>query len=279
MTFRLEESTGADLSLDRDNLTIVRKFRVLGTLPYSSSTDAFDAVASVVIGLIRMSYPTYQTDMGLLFWNSIQLHENFYAQNYDISVTYSPLNKQSGAYQITVDQAVGNAKVTAGTRIAGYPTASCPDNEGTFFDGTEITGVDVPVAEDRIMVSYRHPQAFLNIDYIRRIGTLRGYPNSDAFLGYAAGEVMYMGGNFTQSDCEATATYNFAISPNVTNLVIGGITVTAKSGFDAVSPVYKPDTDVSGDGKTHAIKKLLGIEIIRPRAHKVYQSVFGWGGT
>lgn len=278
MAFTLKETTGADANLDRDALTVTRKFSVLGKFPYSGSLDAFDYVSSEVMGLIRMSYPTYQTDYGLLFWNSIQLHENHYAQHYDCSVVYSPFDKQTGAYQISIDQAVGNVHVTAGTRIAGYGDAnSAVDNGGVFFDGEEVTGTEVPVAEDRFTVMYRHPQAFLNLPYIRAIGTLRGYPNSLAWLGYAAGEVRYMGGNFTQTDCEATATYSFEYSPNVTNLVVGGITITTKSGFDVISPVYEPTAEANGAGKTHALKKLKYIEIIRPRVHKPYGSVFGWG--
>ncbi len=277
MTLTLRLAVGSDLTLDRENLTIVRKFHVDGRLPYTQGGDCFDYLSSAVMGLIVTGYSTYSTPMGTLYWNAIQLHENFYAQSYDISVTYSPFNRQTGTYQITVDQAVGNVHVTAGTRIAGYPTASCPNHEGTFFDGTEVTGCEVPVAEDRISISYRHPQAWLNASYIRAIGALRGYPNSDTFLGYDIGEVRYMGGNFTQSDCEATAVYNFEISPNATNLVIGGITVTTKSGFDVVSPVYKVTTDTDGAGDVHPSKQLQGIEIIRPRAHKAYKSVFGWG--
>ena len=273
MTLTLELVTGSDLTLDREALTIVRKFRVRGILPYTGGGDAFDYVSSQVMGLITASYPTYGTPMGTLYWNSIQLHEQFYAQHYDVSVTYSPFNKQSGTYQITVDQAVGNVHVTAGVRQAGYNgTGTCPNNGGVFYNGEEVTGCDVPVAEDRITVSYRHPQAYLNAGYIRAIGVLRGYPNSDTFLGYAAGEVRYMGGNFTQSDCEASASYAFEISPNVTNLVVAGCTVATKSGFDVLSPTYEKSA-VSSLG----VKLVQGIEVIRPRAHKAYKSVFGWG--
>ena len=163
MAFTLKQIVGSDQTLDRDKLTIVRKFQVRGTLPYTGGTDAFDYVASEVMGLIMSSYATYGTPMGTLFWNSIQLHENHYAQLYDASVTYSTINKQTGTYQITVDQAVGTQKVTAGERIAGYgPAANEVDNEGVFFDGKEVTGIEVPVAEDKITVSYRHPQAYLN---------------------------------------------------------------------------------------------------------------------
>jgi hypothetical protein len=174
-----------------------------------------------------------------------------------------------------VDQAVGTQKVTAGERIAGYGT-NCPDNQGVFFDGKEITGIEVPVAEDKIAVSYRHPRMYLNHAYIRGVGKLRGYPNSDTFLGYSPGEVVYMGGQFTESEAEASASYNFAISPNVTNLVIGGITVTEKKGWDALNCIYEDIVD-SSSGSDQAARVLKGIETIRPREWKAYRSAFGWG--
>jgi len=273
MAFECSLVTGSDITLSRDALTIVRKFRVKGTLPYGEGGDAFDRVSNVAMAFIRAHYPTYTTPMGVLHWNSIQLHENFYALNYDLSVTYSPVNHQSGTYQITIDQAVGNVRVTAGERIAGYNgVGTCPNNGGVFYDGKEITGCDVPVAEDKITISYRHPQGFLNAGYIRNIGQLRGYPNSDTFLGYQPGEVTYMGGNFSQTDCEASASYAFAISPNVADLVVAGCTITEKKGFDVISPTWMPAV---ADGLP--LKKVQGIEIIRPRAWKAYKTAFGWG--
>lgn len=278
MSFTLRLATGSDLTLDRESMTIIRKFNVVGKLPYSFGGDAFDYVSSAVMAQIVSNYPQYSTPMGMLYWNSIQLHENFYAQSYDVSVTYSPANKQNGTYQIQVDQAVGNVRVTAGTRIAGYgPAANEVDNGGVFYNGTEVTGTDVPVAEDRITIMFRHPQSYLNGPYIRAIGKLRGYPNSDTFLGYAAGEVRYMGGNFTQTDAEATASYAFAISPNATNLSVAGITIASKSGFDVISPTYESEDEANPGGKTHSLRKVSYIEIIRPRQHKAYRPVFGWG--
>ncbi len=287
MTLTLKLAVGSDLTLDRENLTIVRKFSVLGTLPFAGGGDAFDYVASYVMAAIQnggvdpngAAYgPTYQTQMGMLFWNSIQLHESHYAQLYDASVTYSPFDRQSGTYQVSVDQAVGNQHITAGTLIDSYP-ATWPGNGGAFHDGSENIGCSIPVSEDRITIQYRHPKAFLNWDYTRAVGKLRGFPNSDTFLGYAAGEVRYMGGNFSQTDCEATASYTFDISPNApaNSITIGGVTITKEtSGFDVIQVVFAPDTDTAG-GETHAVQKVLGIDVIRPRAHKAYKSVFGWG--
>ena len=275
MALFLEPIVGSDATLDRDALTIVRKFRVRGTLPYSGGGDCFDTVSSLVMGLINSNYPQYGTPMGTLFWNSIQLHESYYAQLYEVSVTYSPFRRQSGTYLLRIEHAAGMAKATAGERIAAYGT-SPGDNEGTIWNGEEVVGVDVPFNQTRIVISYRHPQMFLNHAYLRAVGALVGHPNNDTFLGYAPGEIAYAGGNATESECEASAEYSFEVSRNESNLVVGGITITTKTGFDIVSPVYKWDTD---SGK--AIRPIDYIEIIRPhgREWKDYVSVFGWGGS
>lgn len=284
----LELMVGSELTLDRETLSIVRKFRVLGTLPVSS--DAFDAVASYVMyaiqtgGVDRNGHaygPTYLTPQGLLYWNSIQLHENFYGQSYEISVTFGPHQKQeTGTYMVRIEHAAGMAQATAGERISGYPT-DCPDNNGVVFNGQDVVGVDVPYNQTRIVISYRHPQAFLNHAYLRAIGALVGHPNSDVFLGYDPGEICYTGGNASQSDCECTAEYSFEVSRNVTNLDVGGIAIAEKKGFDVISPVYRWDTDEDQDGKTAAIRTIHYIEIIRPhgREWQSYADKFGWGGA
>jgi hypothetical protein len=290
----LELVVGSDLTIDRDNLTIVRKFRVKGTLSGIAS-DAFDTVASSVMGSIVAGGtdpnghdygPTYITPQGLLYWNSIQLHESYYAQLYEISVTYSPYNKQTGTYLVRIEHAAGTAKATAGERIAGYPAdsgypgESAANNEGVIFDGQEVVGVDVPFNQTRIVISYRHPQMFLNHAYLRAVGSLVGHPNNDIFLGYDPGEIAYAGGNATESEAEASAEYSFEVSRNAVNLVVGGITIDEKKGFDIVSPVYKWDTDEDSGGSVRAIHPIDYIEIIRPRGREWadYVSVFGWGG-
>ncbi|MHC4335961.1 MAG: hypothetical protein ACYSUV_19760 [Planctomycetota bacterium] len=289
MALTLELIVGSDLTLNRDNLTIVRKFRVKGTLPYTTGGDCFDTVASQVMYEIQTggtdpngyAYgPTYDTPMGLLYWNSIQLHESYYAQAYDIGVTYSPHEKKTGTYLVRVEHAAGTAKATAGERIAGYPTADAVDNKGVIWNGQEVVGVDVPFNQSRIVISYRHPEAFLNHDYLRAVGRLVGHPNDDTFLGYAPGEIAYTGGNATESETEASAEYTFEVSRNVTNIEVGGITIADKKGFDIISPVYKWDTEDDAGGTTKAIRPIDYIEIIRPRGREWmnYVSVFGWGG-
>lgn len=283
MALTLQLITGSDLTLDRDNLTILRKFRIKGALPYTGGGDCFDVVSSLVMGLIKTTYPTYGTPMGTLYWNSIQLHESYYAQLYELSVTYSPYDKQTGSYLIRVEHAAGTAKATAGKWLATYPTAERPgtdSNKGVIFNGQEVVGVDVPFNQTRIVISYRHPQMFLNHAYLRAIGTLVGHPNNDTFLGYAPGEIAYAGGNATESECEASAEYSFEVSRNETNLEVGGITITEKKGFDVISPVYKWGTADDAGSNTKVIRPIEYIDIIRPRGREWmnYVSTFGWGG-
>ena len=279
MALTLELITGSDLTLDRDSLTIVRKFRVKGTLPFAGG-DAFDVVSSLVMGLIQMTYPTYQTPMGKLHWNSIQLHESFYAQLYEISVTYSPIKKQTGTYLVRVEHAAGTAKATAGVLKNSYPTAPAVSHGGVIFDGQEVVGVDVPFNQTRIVISYRHPQMFLNHAYLRAVGKLVGHPNNDIFLGYSPGEIAYDGGNATESEAEASAEYSFAVSYNETDIVVGGITIADKKGFDIISPVYKSGVATAADSDKKGTRTIDWIDIIRPsgREWTNYVPVFGWGG-
>lgn len=289
MALTLELVTGSDLTLNRDALTIVRKFRVRGTLPYTGVGDAFDAVATQVMDLVNTTYPMYATPQGTLFWNSIQLHESFYAQLYEISVLYSPFDRQTGTYLVRVEHAAGTAKATAGERIGGYPvTAFNPNeldealkgNKGVIWNGQEAVGVDVPLNQTRIVIAYRHPQGYLNHAYLRNVGELVGRPNKDNFLGYDSGEIAYAGGNATESACEASAEYSFEVSRNELDFDVGGITIDEKKGFDIISPFYEWDTEDDSSGNTHAIRILKYIEIIRPRGREWvnYVSAFGWGG-
>lgn len=285
----LELVVGSDLTLDRETLTIVRKFRVKCLLSGMAS-DVFDTVATYVMAAIstggvdpsgHVYGPAYATPRGVLYWNSIQLHEVHYAQNYEASVTYTPYGQQeSGTYMVRIEHAAGTAKATAGKHMDVYPAGSPVGNKGVIWNGQEVVGVDVPYNQTRIVISYRHPQSYLNHAYLRGIGTLVGHPNEDTFLGYDPGEICYAGGNATESEAEASAEYSFEVSRNEEGLEVGGITITQKKGFDVISPVYKWDTDEDAAGKTVVVRPIHYIAIIRPRGREwtPYASIFGWGG-
>lgn len=272
MTFRFELVTGGDISMEPPAATF--KWRSTGSPPaLPSSYDYFTYIASYALQNIPR---TYSHPRGLIFLQDIQVHENVYARHYEITAPYGRRKRDAGAYQISVDQTGGTVHVTAGTRIAGYGDAANAVNNGGLIgvDGDEVHGCDIPIEETKINVQFRHPSAFLTRDYIHSTGRLVGFPNADTFLGYEAGEVVYLGGQFTETDTESTAQYSFAISYNRTNFSVGGITITQKYGWDVISPVYKYATD-----NGYGVRQLQYIEIIRPAGREwvSYGPVFKWG--
>lgn len=275
--FRLEQLPGGDIGSEPPSATM--KWRSTGN-PGSWDGDYFSWIASYAL---RNIPKTFRHPLGILHLQDLQVNEVVHGLLYEISAPYGLFKKETGAYQITVDQTGGTVHVSAGTRIAGYgPAANEVDNGGLIgVEGDQVKGVDIPVETSKISVNFRHPEGALNRDYIIKIGRLVGRPNNDTFLGYDPGEVIYLGGNFTESNTEATATYQFAISYNLTNFVVGGITVTEKAGWDVLSPIYKETTYTDGEGNDHAVKNLAYIEIVRPagRSWLNYAPAFGWGGA
>jgi len=193
-------------------------------------------------------------------------------------VSYSPHESEAGAYSITVDQSGGSVNVTAGTVIGKFGAdapadlADVPPTIGV--QGETVRGVNVPVEDTRISVTFRHPGGKLNQAFIRAIGQLVGFPNSDPFFGYEAGEVIYRGGQLTETDTEATAQYAFGISYNRQNFEVAGITISDKKGWDILDPVYADE--VKADAPTKQIKYF---KTVRPagREWKAYRPVFGFG--
>lgn len=274
MAFRFNLITGNDMTMEPPTVTL--KYRSEGAPEPLPGLDMFDYVASFALAVVPA---TYTHPLGILHLQDIQIHENWYAKEYMITAPYTrKKGKQAGAFQITVDQIGGTVHVIAGRRIAGFgPDADKVDNGGLIgVDGDEVHGVDIPIEETRINIRFRHPQGTLNAAYIKATGRLVGFPNDDGFLTYAPGEVLYLGGNFDESETEASAQYSFVISYNRSNFPVGPIIVSEKSGWDVISVIFKDDVD---DGA--AVKKIRYVEIVRPagREWKNYATVFGWGGT
>lgn len=280
MALSFELVTGSDVTLSRGDLHVQRKFRATDTIPQTDSGDYFDLISDAAIAWIRVNAPYYQTPYGLLHWQSIQVLERFYALNYEINVTYGPQNHQAGAYTISVDGTGGTAHVTSGTVVSAWgpnaPTDAADVSPLIGVVNGEPTGVDIPVEKVMVSVQFRHPGGFLSAYYVKSIAALVGYPNADYFLSYEPGEVMFLGPRFTQTSCEASAQYDFAISRNRANFIVGGITIGAKTGWDVLHPVLKyeeKDDKVIPTVDYYVISRPAG------RGWVPYASVFGWGGT
>jgi len=279
MAIRFEKVHGRTMEINPVNPTVVEKYRFTrshqDSLPAGHAGGIFDYVADYALFAIPRSID--YNPVGTLWLQDIKINEVTYAREYLIDAPYASIKKESGAYQLTVDLIGGTTHVKAGVLINIYPPGT-PDNGGIIGydrDSDTIHGAEVVTPEMKIIVSYRAPQNFLNAAYIKRLFYVIGHFNSDTFLTFEPGEVQYIGGPFTESESEATARFTFAVSPNETDLDIGGVTVSEKKGSDLISPIFL-DIDIGGKPR----KEVDAVEVIRPPSHSwvPFVPAFGWGG-
>lgn len=110
----------------------------------------------------------------------------------------------------------------------------------------DIEGVDILFPQTRFSLSYKFTQASVTQSYILQVEELVGTVNNAAFKGRAAGEVLFTGWKLTtDSEGNVSASYEFAVSKNETNIDIGGIIVTSKEGWDYLWARYKSEVDTT----------------------------------
>ena len=96
--------------------------------------------------------------------------------------------------------------------------------------------------------------------YHNQLADTLGKINDSSWRGKGAGEVLFTGVSGSENDDGSwDLDYQFKISRNVTNLVVGGVTVTEKKGWELIEPQY----DDSGYGN---LAPLLAM-----RLHSVYE--------
>ena len=94
--------------------------------------------------------------------------------------------------------------------------------------------------------SYESDDPRLSAAYRHTLSELTATVNNAAFRGYEAGEVLFVGAQATNSGTNIIeVTYNFAVSKNEENIIIGDITVPFKKGWDYLWVQYQ---DVEGGG-------------------------------
>lgn len=266
---------GAEQSVGNSTATLY--FRIEGSLDVPP-TDWFNTIAQLALTAPEIP-AVLSTTAGLLYRQDMRIVESTYGRQYLITVPFgkSKKDQEPGAYSIAFSQTGGTVHQKVGRWIANYgdDKPAAPKDNVAFIgqdpSNNTVEGVDLPVADSKIIVSFRHPGGALNTTYIKAIAEVVGYPNEDEFLGYEPGEVRFMGGDFGETEAEATATYNFEIKRNRRNIKIGDVTVDEATGFDVIDVEWKKDKDTP-----RAIVRY--VTIIRPREWIPYQSVFGWGG-
>jgi hypothetical protein len=217
------------------------------------------------------------TPSGVLYRQDLVIEPNgpeiWYAR-----VPYGPKNKVLGSYRLSYDTTGGTIHLKAGlAHVASYaaPGAGAPPNhQGAIgVNGEEVEGVEVVSDACKITVTFSHPAGIVTLARIKHLTELTGRVNSDTFLTYAPGEVLFLGSVGEEgTEVETEAAYQFAMSRNLQNQVIAGIEGVQKDGWDVSWIEFRDAVDA---GKPVRRPRYLHVERVYKRVPLAISLGFG----
>lgn len=133
-----------------------------------------------------------------------------------------------------------------------FPGENPPDFNGVIgWDGERAEGVEIVVPSLQFEITKRQPRGQITQAYVTTLRGLTGKVNNATFLGYPAGEVMFMGARGRQStEDDPEVTYYFVISENLTGIQIGGVGPVDKKGHEYLWVFYQVWTDQNASVQT-----------------------------
>lgn len=163
---------------------------------------------------------------------------------------------QPGTWHFSFDTAGGTHKITQslknvwrGERSSSNPA---PDLLGAIgYDGKKVQGVEIVVPKLEFSITaYYAPQA-VTTTFMANIARNTGKTNNDPWLGFAAGEILFLGGSGNgdiplvhgQRVKPISVTFKFAASENRENIKVGDILVPSKKGWEYLCVKYEKVED------------------------------------
>jgi hypothetical protein len=147
-----------------------------------------------------------------------------------------PRKRNVGSFQLSFDTTGGTVHITASKQtIAAYGTGATVNDHkqsiGVTGPDKDPEGADVVIPVLKLTATFKHPQGIITLPQIKNLARWTGKVNSDTFLTFAPGEVLFLGCTGSEgTDSPTDIQYHFACSENLTGLSIGGITVANKLG-------------------------------------------------
>lgn len=240
-----------------------------------------DVVRALAISLTPTLISTAQ---GILYRQDIAISEAGYSV-FDVTVPYAQRKREVGQWSLDFDtmgatQHIDNSGPFGGTIAAYDADGPIADPDGLygnmigFQSDDKIEGCDKIQPSLKLSVSFKHPLGVITPGQIKTISRVTGTVNSTTFLGFDAGEVLFLGATGKEgTDVETEVVYHFDASENVSNLQVGDIVVVTKNGHDFSWVRYVKNPV---DGKP-------GVKPDRVMVERVYKrkdlgTILGFGG-
>lgn len=212
----------------------------------SSGTDVFhflgDNVPRLFGGLPLTNIEV--VPLGPLLFSAVCSYGIESGANNRTNISPPPITTNSGA-----DSYVFSFSTTGGTYRRKHAVENnqnfgpAPTNLLDFinWNGQECEGIDVVIPQLQFNIRKRRAGSSITLPYINTLVSLTGKTNNAAFMGFAAGELLFLGAEGQQvKDGDTEITYTFSAQPNVASLTVGGITVTDKKGHEYIWSYITP---------------------------------------
>lgn len=201
------------------------------------------------------------TIYGILYRQDIRVRQSAYNQ-FDVEIPYAARKAEQGEWTWDYDTSGASIHITNSKEtIESYPVSTAPDHKGAIgVSGDDVAGTERVIPALKINVHYKHPSGIVTLARVKALAAITGTVNSDTFLTFAPGEVLFLGSRGQDgTEAEASATYMFAMSSNATGLSIGDITGVAKKGWQTAWIAYKENVD---GGKPARVPQYVYVERI-----------------
>jgi hypothetical protein len=216
---------------------------------------------------------------GILYRQDVQTTQTAFNQ-WTVDVPYGVRKNVTGDFTWDFDTTGGTIHITQAKAEAGrFPAASAPDQKGAIaVDGDEVKGTEIIVPAMKLNVNFRHPLGVITIPQAKFLSNITGTVNSDSFLTFAPGEVLFLGARGSDgTDAEATVSYQFAMAANQTGQTIGDITGVSKKAWEVAWIRYK-DAIVTADGKEVPTREPKFVYVDRVYEEIAMAAALGFGG-
>jgi hypothetical protein len=243
------------------------------TLKYVASGTSDDLfVRSYAINATPAIYGTAQ---GVLYRQDIRIEAES-ASVFYVDVPYGPKEKETGSFTLSFDTQGGTVHITSSKSTIGkYPNGVAPDyKQAIGVHGDEVDGCDVVVPALKLQLTYKHPAGIISLPRIKLLALATGTVNSDTFLTFPPGSVLFLGCSGTEGTAtETEITYHFACSENADSLTVGDITGINKKGHDYLWVSFKDDVD---GGRAVKVPQFVYVERVYKFAS--LSGILGFGG-
>jgi len=232
--------------------------------------------ANVQSYAIAMTPSILSTASGIIYRDDVRIKRTAFNQ-WDVEVPYTSRKNEAGEWTWDFDTTGGTIHITqAKAEVARYAaTGSAPNQLGAIaVDGDEVKGTDIIVPAMKINVQFKHAMATVTLAKAKFLSDITGMVNSDTFLTFAPGEVLFLGARGSDgSVAEATINYQFAMAKNVTGQTIGSIAGVAKKAWEVAWIRYE-DTITS----TLPTRVAKFVYVDRVYDEVAMAAAFGFGG-